>query len=73
MDNLQCIKDNIKSFYQSQSNPILYSFEYQAIWSYLDRLIDMQVINENVIEARRYNDYLFSQYREKEIIKWKKN
>ena len=58
--NLYAIKDNIRNIYKNQRKKIKNLWEWKALWSYMDRLIKIQVNKKNLDKAIRYNDKLFN-------------
>lgn len=56
-------KDNIEGIYKDQAKKIKSSFEWNAIWSYMDRLIKMQIEKPHLQKALKLNNHLYTEYR----------
>ena len=68
----ETIKDNIIETYKAQATKIKNDWEWNAVWSYMDRLIKIQILKMHLQKAIKLNNELFKKYR-KEILKWPKD
>lgn len=63
MEQWKIIENNIIGIYLKQSNKIKSSWEWNAIWSYMDRLIKMQIEKPHLQKALKLNNHLYTEYR----------